>query len=89
MSSETVISDDLIPIIRNAINDLTFKLNNLTVVNTAEPPATKNQQISLIILETYFNVYPEPESLITKISEEFYTTMLADIDIKEEIYGCP
>ncbi|OMJ16596.1 hypothetical protein AYI69_g7779 [Smittium culicis] len=78
MSSETLISEAVIANILNAINDLTSKVDNLTPGKTAEPSVEDDQHISASIPATVLNVYPELESLIPSISEDFYRTMLTD-----------
>ncbi|OMJ16077.1 hypothetical protein AYI69_g7970, partial [Smittium culicis] len=72
MSSETVISEAVIASILNAINDLTSKVDNLTVGKPAEPSLEDDQHISASIPATVLNVYPELESLIPSMSEDFY-----------------
>ncbi|OMJ12079.1 hypothetical protein AYI70_g6322 [Smittium culicis] len=89
MSSETVISEAVIASILNAINDLTSKVDNLTVGKTADPPSEDDQHISVSSPATVLNVYPELESLIPSMSEDFYRTMLTDEGKKEAIYACP
>ncbi|OMJ27539.1 hypothetical protein AYI69_g3019 [Smittium culicis] len=89
MSSETVISEAVIANILNAINDLTSKVDNLTVRKTAEPSVEDDQHISASIPVTVLNVYPELESLIPSMSEDFYITMLTDEEKKEAIYVYP
>ncbi|OMJ20033.1 hypothetical protein AYI69_g6387 [Smittium culicis] len=74
MSSETVTSE---------------AFDNLNVGKTAEPSVEIDQNISASIPATILNVYPELESLIQSMSEDFYRTMLTDEDKKEAIYGCP
>ncbi|OMJ07759.1 hypothetical protein AYI69_g11334, partial [Smittium culicis] len=89
MSLETVISEAVIANILNAINDVTSKVNNLTVGKTAEASVEDDQHISASISATVFNVYPELESLILSMYEDFYRTMLTDEEKKEAIYGFP
>ncbi|OMJ27481.1 hypothetical protein AYI69_g3077, partial [Smittium culicis] len=89
MSSETVISEAVIASILNAINDLTSKVDNLTVGKPDEPSLEDDQHISASIPATVLNVYQELESLIPSMSEDFYRTMLTDEEKKEAIYGCP
>ncbi|OMJ07716.1 hypothetical protein AYI69_g11349 [Smittium culicis] len=89
MSSETVISEAVIASILNAINDLTSKVDSLTVGKSAEPSVEDDQHISASIPATVLNVYSELVSLIPSKSEDFYRTMLTDEEKKEAIYGCP
>ncbi|OMJ12115.1 hypothetical protein AYI69_g9554 [Smittium culicis] len=89
MSSETVISEAVIANILNAINDLTSKVDFLTVGKTAEPSVEDDQHISASIPVTVLNVYPELESLFPSMPEDFYRTMIIYEEKKEAIYGCP
>ncbi|OMJ12242.1 hypothetical protein AYI70_g9241 [Smittium culicis] len=89
MSSETVISEVVIASILNTTNELTSKVDNLTVGKTADPPSEDDQNISVSSPATVLNVYPELESLIPSMSEDFYRTMLTNEEKKEEIYAFP
>ncbi|OMJ24386.1 hypothetical protein AYI70_g1621 [Smittium culicis] len=89
MSAETVISEAVIASILNPINDLTSKVDNLTVGKAADPPSEDDQHISVTSPATVLNVYPELEGLIPSMSEDFYRTMLTDEEKKEEIYAFP
>ncbi|OMJ23230.1 hypothetical protein AYI70_g2392 [Smittium culicis] len=89
MSSETVFSEAVIASILNATNELTFKVDNLTVGKTADPRSEDDQHITVSSPATVLNVYPELESLIPSTSEDFYRTILTDEEKKEEIYACP